>query len=356
MSSAPVAAQATPQASAHDASRSIGWGLIGASFIAATEMIPAFEQASGCHVAAVMSSSKERGEAFAATHGIPCAYTSVEQLLDDDAVDAVYVSTTNDLHHEHVLAAAAAGKHVLCEKPLSLTLEQASEMVAACEEAGVVMGVNHHIRATSWMRELRRLILDGAIGEPLSAHVRHIFRHEHAHPWRTQRPEAGGGAIFDLTVHDADTLRFVFDSEIAEVTAFTAQQGIAQGTVEDTVLGAMRLASGVVATFHDSMVFAHPGTSFEVHGTEAAIIATDGMSEGPNTSLVLVRDGAARELPFGREADPYLVGVEAFNAAVRGEGAPLASGEDGVRSLAVALVVREAAGSGCVTAVAGAAG
>ncbi len=331
---------------------SIGWGLIGASHIAASEMIPALNAASACHVAAVMSSSPERGRAFAATHSIPRAHTSVEQLLNDDEVDVVYVSTTNDLHHEQVLAAVAAGKHVLCEKPLALTLEQAGAMVEACERAGVVMGVNHHLRATSWMRELRRLIGAGAIGRPLSAHARHVFRHEHANPWRTQRPEAGAGAIFDLTVHDADTLRFVFGDEIAEVTAFSAQHGVGQGSVEDTVAGSMRFASGAVATFHDSMAFDHPGTRFEVHGSEAAIVATDGLAEAPNTRLVMLRGRAATELPYGREADPYLVGVEAFNAAVRGDGSPLARGEDGVRSLAVALAVREAAATGRRVAVA----
>ena len=123
----------------------LGWGLIGASTIAKEHMIGAI-RAQGGEVVAVMSSDAERGQHYAADNGIARSYDSVDELLADPAVDIVYISTTNELHRAQTLAAAAAGKHVLCEKPLALTVADAREMVAACQAAGVVMGTNHHLR------------------------------------------------------------------------------------------------------------------------------------------------------------------------------------------------------------------
>ena len=115
------------------------WGLVGASTIAAEHMIDAF-RANGGDVVAVMSSDADRATQYATKHGIAKATTDLGALVEDKGVDAVYVSTTNELHRDQVFAAAAAGKHVLCEKPLALTLTDARAMVAECRKRGVVMG------------------------------------------------------------------------------------------------------------------------------------------------------------------------------------------------------------------------
>ena len=142
------------------------------------------------------------------------------------AVDAVYISTTNELHKAQTLAAAAAGKHVLCEKPLAVTLADAREMVAACRQAGVVMGTNHHLRNAATHRKIRELIQSGAIGKPLFARVFHaVYLPPHLQGWRLTTPNAGGGVILDITVHDADTLRFVLGAEPVEATALSQQAG-----------------------------------------------------------------------------------------------------------------------------------
>src|SRR6476620_11060095 len=113
------------------------WGLIGGSDIAATRMVPAMH-ALGQPITAVASSTRARAEVFATAHEIPSAAADVDALLAREDVDAVYISTVNHLHGQHTLAAAAAGKHVLCEKPVALDLAEAWSMVRACETAGVV--------------------------------------------------------------------------------------------------------------------------------------------------------------------------------------------------------------------------
>src|SRR3954454_22977821 len=114
-----------------------GWGLIGASTIAKEHMVGAI-RAQGAEAVAVMSSDAARGRAYAAENGIARSYDSVGALLADPADEIVYISTMNELHRPQPVAAAAAGKHVLCEKPLAMTLAEASEMVAACRAADVV--------------------------------------------------------------------------------------------------------------------------------------------------------------------------------------------------------------------------
>src|SRR5262249_53693339 len=146
-----------------NASQPLGWGLIGASDIARTRMIEAIRAQPDSDVVAVMSSDAERARRYAAENAIRHAYDTLDAMLGDSRVDVVYISTTNELHYSQTLAAARAGKHVLCEKPLALTLDDARAMVAACQAADVVKGTNHHLRNAATHRTLRRLIAEGAI-------------------------------------------------------------------------------------------------------------------------------------------------------------------------------------------------
>jgi 1,5-anhydro-D-fructose reductase (1,5-anhydro-D-mannitol-forming) len=327
----------------------VRWGLIGASTIAKEWVIGAIRAAGG-EVVSVMSGDAGRGRDYAATNGIPASTTGLDELLGGD-VDAVYVSTTNELHRAQVLAAAAAGKHVLCEKPLALALPEAREMVAACAAAGVVMGTNHHLRNAASHRAMREAIEAGRIGRPLFARVFHaVFLPPHLQGWRITTPGAGAGVVMDITVHDADTLRFVLDDEPVEVTALTQAGGMAAEGIEDGVMGVVRFRSGLLAQFNDAFTTRFATTGFEVHGSEGSLVATDCMTQRP-IGRVLLRTAAGEEqLPLDGD-NLYERALRAFHAAVRGEGRPSATGEDGVRSMALALAALESASTGRVAAV-----
>jgi 1,5-anhydro-D-fructose reductase (1,5-anhydro-D-mannitol-forming) len=199
---------------------------------------------------------------------------------------------------------------------------------------------------------LRRLVAEGAVGTPLAARVFHaVFLPPRLQGWRISRPDAGGGVILDITVHDVDTLRFVLDDDVEEVTALGAQQGLAAGSLEDAVMGAMRFARGTLAQHHDAFTIRHARTGLEVHGTDGSLYATDVMTQDPIGRVVLRRDGREEEVDLGAPEDLYVRAVRLFNAATRGEGAPAATGEDGIRSLAVGLAVQEAARTGRPTPV-----
>lgn len=324
--------------------KTVRWGLIGASTIAKEWMIGAMREAGG-EVAAVMSSDAARGRDFASANGIPFATTELGELLGRD-IDAVYISTTNELHKPQVLAAAQAGKHVLCEKPLALNLADAREMVAACQAAGVVMGTNHHLRNAAPHRAMRETILAGRIGRPLFARVFHaVYLPPHLQGWRLKTPDAGAGVVMDITVHDADTLRYVLSDEPVEVTALTQAGGMAAQGVEDGVMGVVRFGSGLLAQFHDAFTTRFARTGFEVHGTEGSLIATDCMTQRSVGEVLLRTEAGEERLPL-THVNLYLHALQAFHAAARGRGRPAASGEDGVRSMALALAALESAATG----------
>jgi len=143
----------------------------------------------------------------------------------------------------------AAGKHVLCEKPLALNLTDARHMVEACKAAGIVMGTNHHLRnAATTVRFVPRSSRAGSAA--LFARVFHaVYLPPHLQGWRITTPGAGAGVIMDITVHDADTLRFVLDEEPIAVIAFSQSSGMAAGGIEDGVMGVVRFRSGLIAQF-----------------------------------------------------------------------------------------------------------
>ena len=331
--------------------KKIGWALIGASTIAREWMIDAIRQQPDGELRAVVSSSAECGRQYAAELGIPASHGSVEAALADPTVDAVYISTTNEHHFAQTLAAAAAGKHVLCEKPLALTLAEARRMVEACRQAGVVMGTNHHLRNAASHRKLRELIQSGAIGKPLFARVFHaVYLPPHLQGWRITQPGAGGGVILDITVHDADTLRFVLDAEPVSAVAMSTGGTMAANALEDGVMAVLQFGNGVMAQLHDAFTTRHAGTGLEVHGTDGSLFARDVMTQRPIGQIVLRDAQGEREIPLEHE-NLYVRSLRAFHAAIRGEGQPAASGEDGVKSLATALAVLEASRTGQRTQV-----
>ena len=188
-----------PVANGHIAARSdrraLRFGLIGASDIAATRVVPALRRRGherGRGAEPLERSARGRTRS---ANDIEVGTTELEALLAREDVDAVYISTTNELHHRQAVAAAAAGKHVLCEKPLALSIADAWEIVDAAERAGVVLATNHHLPAAGTHRAIRRLVADGArSGRPLAVRVFHaVSLPDRLQGWRLSSPDRGAG-------------------------------------------------------------------------------------------------------------------------------------------------------------------
>lgn len=321
------------------------WGLAGASDIAATRMIPAMRRL-GHEITGVWSSDADRAVGYAARHQVPYATSDLGQLLARDDVDAVYISTVNHLHCPQTLAAAAAGKHVLCEKPMAMSLADAWSMLRACEAAGVVLGVNHHLPCAATHREIARLVTAGTVGQPLAARVFHAVQlPERLATWRLKDPAAGAGVVLDITVHDAAVLNSLLGRPL-DAAARGVRQGPWDAAVDDAVMTVLGYDGNVLAQTHDAFTVRYAGTGLEVHGSEGSIIARDVMTQDPVGSVLLRDAGGEREVDIPGRRDLYDVAVEAFARAVAGGPGPAVTGLDGIHALAVALAVQEAAVSG----------
>ena len=328
----------------------MNWGLIGASTIASQYMIEAIRSLEGHEVSWLLSSDLDRGQAYASDHNITNATTSLDALLADPDVAAVYISTTNEKHFPQAMAAIAAGKHVLCEKPLAMSVEEAVEMVAAAKQAGVVFATNHHLRNAGSHLKIKELIDAGTIGDVLSIRVFHaVLLPEFLQGWRINNPQAGGGVIPDIVVHDADTVRFYLDEDPAEVVAIEHSGAMGSG-VEDSVMSVWTMPSGIMVQTHESFTHKHARTGIEVYGTTGAIIATDVNTQQPVGEIELRTESGSKSVEFS-DHNLYAYSLGKFANAMAGEGVPSATGEDGVKSLAVATAVKQAATSGQRTAV-----
>ncbi len=320
------------------------WVLAGASTIASQFVIDAIRAAGG-EIAAVVSGSAGHAASYATAHGIPAHGTDLAAALADPAIGAVYISSTNEKHFAQAMAAIAAGKHVLCEKPLAMTATDAAAMVAAARKAGLVFATNHHLRCSGSHRAIRDLIAGGRIGRVLSLRIFHAAHlPENLRGWRINDAAAGGGVIPDITVHDADVARFLLGEDPVEVVAQMSASGMGDG-VEDSAMSVWTMPSGAMVMSHESFTHPFAGSGLEVHGTEGSIFARGVMTQQPTGEVELVTAAGREAIPYPGH-NLYGFGLQAFTAAVEGRGAPVATGEDGVKSLAVALAVREAARSG----------
>lgn len=219
------------------------WGLIGASTIASEHMIGAI-RASGGQIETILSSNADRATGYAAEHGIAHGVTDLDAVME--GVDAVYISTTNEKHLPQAMAAIAAGKHVLCEKPLAMSVADAVTMVRAAEAAGVTFATNHHLRNAGSHLAIREAIEQGRIGDVLSVRVFHaVSLPPHLQGWRIDNPGAGGGVIPDITVHDADTVRFHLGEDPVDVVAMKVSGAMGQG-VEDSAMSVWSMPSGAM--------------------------------------------------------------------------------------------------------------
>ncbi|WP_033289271.1 Gfo/Idh/MocA family protein [Amycolatopsis jejuensis] len=316
------------------------WGLVGASDIAATRMIPAMRRL-GHPVTAVCSSSAAHAADYADRNEIPYHTTDLDAFLNRDDIDAVYLSSTNERHCPQAIAAAAAGKHVLCEKPLALTIEDAESMVAACVKAGVTFAVNHHLPGAATHREIRRLVAGGAVGRPLAVRVFHaVSLPERLRGWRLQDSTAGAGVVLDITCHSASVVNALLGSPQA-VTALSVRQGEWDSVVDDAAMSVVRYEGDVLAQLHDAFTVGYASTGFEVHGTEGSIVATDVMTQDPVGRVVLRDSAGVREIEIPDRPDLYETVLTAFAADE-----PSVTAADGIDALSVALAVRRSAETG----------
>jgi len=196
----------------------VRWGILSTADIGMEKVTPAIQAGENCDVVAIASRSQESAAAAAARLGIPTAYGSYEDLLADENVDAVYIPLPNDMHAEWTMKAAAAGKHILCEKPLAMNAAQAEEMATACEDAGVKLAEAFMYRHHPIWLEAVRLVRSGVIGDVQAVQSWFSFHNDDPLNIRN-RVENGGGAVMDIGCYPINASRMLFEAEPDRIQA-----------------------------------------------------------------------------------------------------------------------------------------
>lgn len=313
------------------------WGLIGTGKHAIERIVPALS-ATGQVLAGAVGSSPEKSAAFVAQAGMGRAYPSLEALLASPEVEAVFVSTPNDRHRDEVIAAAHAGKHVLVEKPMALTEADCRAMIAACDQAGVALGLGFQQRHAPVHREIKSLIGSGALGEIV------LLRGEWhtAYPpwtnWRADLSRAGSDVLGAVGVHVLDLLCWLAGSEVTDIAALADREGGA----DRTVVASMRFQGGPIATMTATARARAATNSIWVLGTHGSACGVGTLGMNPTARLETVIDGKAevRDLPL---VDLYAAQLAAFADAVAEGRPPSADGADGLRSVVLSQRILAAA-------------
>ena len=313
----------------------------------------ALTQLDGAAVVAIYDDDPERGRRYADHFGVPDVYDAPEPLLARPDVDAVVVCSANDEHARLVIAAAEAGKHVLCEKPIATTIADAQAMIAACRVAGVQLHIAFVSRFYPMVQTARQMIEAGDIGPIIGIVGGNRGRPPlpPAYPaWITDPAHSGGGAVLDHSVHVTDAMRFLVGAEVESVYAETGTLYNEELAVDDCGLLLLKFTNGIAASVDPSWSIPdanpfHYDFYVRVLGSEGMINLDDTKQAIRLASDAVERRGARWE-QFGVNVDAAMVAHFVHCVRTGEELAPRASGEDGLRALEIALAAYESARTG----------
>ncbi|MFC0214965.1 Gfo/Idh/MocA family protein [Paenibacillus chartarius] len=311
------------------------WGILGCAGIAKRSVIPGIRESELGEVTAIASRDLDKAKETAASLDIARAYGSYEELLADPEIDAVYIPLPNHLHKEWTIRAAEAGKHVLCEKPIALTAEEAAEMVAASRKAGVhfeeAFMYRHHPR----YKMIKDVLASGEIGEVRGIHGTFTFNSAANKGNVRFRRDWGGGALYDVGVYPISAARLLLGAEpvAATVQALFSPE---HDDVDMMASGLLEFPGSVGLTFDCAMWAAFRNT-LEVLGTDGRIEVPGAFvypkEAGGGNFFVHTKEGRREvEVP---EVNQYALQADNFARVVLQGEAPLMPVEDTVAGMRV---------------------
>lgn len=304
---------------------------------------------------AVATRDPGRGQAFAAAHGAGW-HADYREVLARPDVDVVAIATPHNLHLPMTVDAAAAGKHVLCEKPMACTVAECDEMIGACDAAGVQLGITFQGRFEPLAAELKALVDSGRLGRLLWASSHTVWYRDAAYyrskPWRGTWAEEGGGVLINQAIHAIDL--FVWVGGLP--SRITAQVGTLNHEieVEDAAVAMLSYGDSAVGLIQATTV-AYPGYAerLEFYGTQGGVVYHKGEARLEWHLLDPREDGEKQAeassgagSPMSITADAHSALFRDFAAAIRTGGRPLVDGREGRRSLAVVEAIYRSARAG----------
>lgn len=319
----------------------IGAGRIGKIHIENLRRIP------NVRVKSVSDVSIGHLESWAKEKQIAVLTTNYHDILNDPAIDAVFICSPTNTHATMIKEAAAAGKHIFCEKPVSFSVEETEEALKAVEKAGIQLQVGFNRRFDPNFRKIRLLVQEGVVGKP---HILRITSRD-PEPPGLDYIKSSGGLFMDMTIHDFDMARYIMGSEVVEVHANGAvlvDPAIAEAGDIDTAIITLKFANGALGVIDNSRraVYGYD-QRFEIFGDQGAAQADNNRS---NTVEVSSAKHITKEKPLyfflERYTQSYIEEVDAFIAAIRENQPVLCGGLDGLQAERIAEAAKKSLETG----------
>jgi len=338
----------TGPARAQSADRQLGYAIVGLGQYADV-ILPRFADCRHSRVTALVSGSIDKARRYGARYGVPArglyTYETFDTIRDNPDVDIVYVILPNGMHHEYTVRAAAAGKHVMCEKPMANTAAEAEQMIAACRAARRKLMIGYRCRFEPSNREAIRIARSAELGPTRIITAEHGFNIGDPTQWRLSRALAGGGSLMDIGIYSLQAARYLTGEEPVAVSAVesTDRSDIRFREVEDTINFQLTFPSGVIADCVSTYGSHH--NRYRIVGTQGWLDAESATAYEGNR-LRLHRDGRTIDHPAPDAGqNQFSAMLDHLSQCVMTDSEPLVAGEEGLRDMriieAIYLAARE---------------
>jgi predicted dehydrogenase len=326
-------------------SKALGVALCGLGSLSTEQIAPALQKTRFCRLAGIVTGSPEKARRWQSQYGLPTRsiydYESMARMADNADIDIVYVVTPNALHAHHTIAAARAGKHVFCEKPMEISVERCQQMIDECSKAGRKLGIAYRCQFEPHHLELMRLARERTFGEVKVIEASFGFTAGDPTQWRLKHALAGGGALMDVGIYALQASRYITGEEPIEITAMeTKTDPVKFKEVDESIVWQARFQSGRLATC---------STSYNSNGMgRIRVNAQRGWFElepAFNYTDIKGRRSDGRAISFAA-TDHFAVELDAFARSIIENQPFRASGEEGLRDMRIIAGIYEAARTG----------
>lgn len=326
-----------PGASAQPTERRLRFAIVGLGRISMNCFMPAIKVSSSSEITALVSGSPEKARRLAAQYGVPessiYTYEQFDRIRENAGIDAVYIALPNGMHAEYTIRAARAGKHILCEKPMATTVEDARAMISACKMARRKLMIGYRCQLNPTTLHVKQIIQSGQLGTIHSIESANGFNTPPGE-WRLNRKLAGGGPLMDVGIYSLNACRFLLDEEPSHVSAFSSviDHDGRFDQVEETIAWTMKFPAGTLATCSTSY-----GTDMEgfyrIYGSKGVITVQPAFSYDGIHMVGQIGDAPLDDLDKASFPDEFIREADHFSRCVLEDREPGPSGEEGLRDM-----------------------
>jgi predicted dehydrogenase len=329
--------------------RPIGYCMVGLGRISMQHFMPATKTCKLSRVTALVSGHRDKAEKLAAEFNIPqhsiYSYENYDAIADNKDIDAVYIALPNSMHAEYTIRAARAGKHVLCEKPMSTRVRDAEAMVEACRKAERKLMIAYRCQLEPTNLRATQLIRDGKLGKIQAIESANGFNIR-AGEWRTTRALGGGGPLMDVGIYSLNACRYLTGEEPTDLRGYATvvDRDGRFNEVEENLGWSMRFPSGVVATCNTTYGSGMPGT-YRVHGSRGLLQVENAFGyQGQHLTAHVDGEPAIDEPNPSRDPSHFVAQADHFSECILKNRQPVAPGEEGVRDMKLMREIYRSAG------------